>query len=74
VPYHGRYTKRSREFIDAINPKYAVITCSSDFTDKSGDNRIISALEKTGAEIFLTPKGDVCCISDGRAMIMKQTK
>ncbi|MCL2813542.1 MAG: MBL fold metallo-hydrolase, partial [Oscillospiraceae bacterium] len=72
VPYHGRYSKRSLEFIDAVKPKYAVITCSADSGDKSGDQRVISALEKNGAEVYLTPNGGVYCVSNGYAMSMIQ--
>ena len=62
VPHHGKYNKRIKKFISAINPHYAVITCSS---DKPADDKVISALNKAKAEIFLTSDGNIYCQSDG---------
>ena len=67
VPHHGKYNSRSLEFINAINPKYAVITCSF---DKPADDRVVSALESIGADIYFTKNGDVCFISDGESLIL----
>ena len=62
VPEHGRYNKRSTDFIHSIKPKYAVITCSS---DEPADKRVVSALKRAGADIYLTINGNICCESDG---------
>jgi beta-lactamase superfamily II metal-dependent hydrolase len=69
VPHHGNYNKRSTEFINFISPEYAVITCS---LKNMPDGRVISALENTGAEIYLTADGDVHCKSDGKKIIIEQ--
>jgi len=62
VPHHGRYNKRTAEFIHAISPKYAVITCSA---NSPADERVINALEEVGANIYFTSDGDIFCVSDG---------
>ena len=74
VPYHGRYNERNIEFINAIKPQYAVITCSSDSSDGSGDERVVSALEEAGAEVYLTTNGNVYCVSNGDLMMIKYMK
>jgi len=66
APHHGRYNKRSAEFISAVKPKYAVITCS---LEQPADERIISALREAGTEVFLTANGDVYCVSNGETVI-----
>ena len=62
VPHHGRHNKSSTDFISRINPEYAVITCSE---DSPADSRVLEALEKTGAKIYLTTSGNIRCTSDG---------
>ena len=69
VPHHGRYNKRSQEFIYTIFPKYAVITCS---LDNPADKRVVAALENIGAQVFSTASGDVFCISDGETIKVHQ--
>ena len=67
VPHHGRYNKRSMEFIYAIAPRHAVITCSADYP---ADDKVVAALEMVGAEVFLTTGGNVWCESDGENLIL----
>lgn len=67
VPHHGRYNKRSEDFIYAIAPQYAVITCSLDYP---ADERVVAALEEVGAEVFFTTNGNVSCESDGERLTM----
>ena len=67
VPHHGGYNKRSAEFINAIHPKYAVITCSE---KNPPDSVVVGALEKSGAEIYLTANGNICCESDGNNLVL----
>jgi beta-lactamase superfamily II metal-dependent hydrolase len=67
VPHHGRYNKRSEEFIYAISPEYAVITCS---IDSPADDKVINALEIYGVNIYFTSNGDVYCISDGNDLMV----
>jgi len=71
VPHHGKYNKRSLEFINAVSPKYAVITCS---LDKPADKKLISVLEETKADVYLTTNGNIYCISGGNTLITKYIK
>ena len=69
VPHHGRYNKRSLDFIYAIRPKNAVITCA---LNNPADERVINALENIGADIYFTPNGGVYCKSDGKSLTIQQ--
>ena len=68
VPHHGRYNKSSADFISRISPEYAVITCSE---DSPADSRLLEALEKTGAKVYLTASGNIRCTSDGRNLTVQ---
>ena len=65
VPHHGRYHRNSETFIRAIQPKYAVITCSQ---DDPPDDRVLNALAEVGAELYLTTEGAVSAESDGETL------
>ena len=69
LPHHGRHNRRSVEFINAINPRYAVSTCC---IDRPTDARVIAALESVGAEIFFSKNGIVHARSDGRTLAVTQ--
>ncbi|MHB1316005.1 MAG: ComEC/Rec2 family competence protein, partial [Christensenellales bacterium] len=62
VPYHGKYIQMNQAFFEAVQPQYAVITCSEKNPE---EDATVEALTKTGAQIYLTRNGDVACISDG---------
>ncbi len=65
VPHHGRYNKKTEEFLQTINPDYAVITSS----DKNpAESETLSALKDVGSEIYETRNGDVTVISDGKTI------
>jgi len=69
VPHHGVYCEKSEEFFRAVNPGYAVITCS----DKNPeDARIVSALDALGVKIYLAREGNVTCVSDGSSLAVTQ--
>jgi len=60
VPHHGSETSLSQEFLQAVNPKKAVISVG--FNNKFGhpSSRTIKRLERAGVEIFRTDKeGDI---------------
>ena len=69
VPHHGDYNKMSKDFLNAIHPEYAVITCS----DKNKESKkIMQILKDMGTKVYLTRNGDVECISDGKTITIKQ--
>ena len=66
-PHHGRYNKRVVDFIYAVNPEYAVITCS---IDSPADDRVVDALKEIRAKIYFTSNGNAYCKSDGNDLIL----
>lgn len=66
VPHHGRAEKNSEEFLKAVSPQIAVITCSE---DRPAEPEICDALEKLGTEIYLSSDGTVTCLSDGKELV-----
>ena len=68
VPHHGRYNRRSIEFISTIRPDFAVITSSF---DNPADNEVVTALESVGAVVFFTINGNIRCISDGNTLTVE---
>jgi len=65
IPHHGRYNERSGEFITAISPTCAAITCS---VSNQPDVRVISALLDVQAVMFFTVNGNISFISDGHTL------
>jgi beta-lactamase superfamily II metal-dependent hydrolase len=71
IPRHGRHTPGSVALIQALNPRYAVITgFSPEQADeyhpaRPADERIIAALENAGAEVFFAMDAGVYAVSDG---------
>ncbi|MDR2547587.1 MAG: MBL fold metallo-hydrolase [Lachnospiraceae bacterium] len=69
IPHHGNLNRRSLEFINAIQPSFAVITCSH---KRPPDVEIIDALADIGANVFLTADGNVYLESDGLRIDVSQ--
>lgn len=61
VPHHGKDEKNSEEFLKAVFPKAAVITCSEEEPDRE---KICEILNELGTEIYLTADGTVTCLCD----------
>ena len=64
VPYHGRESANSKMLIDAVKPKYAVISSNMGTVE---DN-IVKYLENVGAEVYQTYEGSIEMISDGKTI------
>lgn len=69
VPHHGRKEKNSREFLEAVSPEIAVITCSE---EEPPSDKVIKMLQKLRTETYLTSEGTVTCITDGRNILCSQ--
>ena len=66
VGHHGASTSSSLEFITAISPKYAVISCGKDNTYGHPHTETIKTLNKLGIKYYRTDKvGNVVFSSDG---------
>ena len=66
MPYHGNYTKFMGcldEFLDLVQPEYAVITSSKEEKEADETKELI---EKRGIKLFRTRKGGVLFESDGK--------
>ena len=69
VPHHGVNNSQSKDFINAIKPKYAVICCS----DKNpADVVLLEKLRAVNAEIYETENGTVYAISSSSGIEIKQ--
>lgn len=80
VPRHGRHNHRSVEFIQTINPRYAIITGFHPDNlyryspERPTDERVISALENTGAKILFTMSEGVRILCNGYELTVAQKK
>lgn len=62
VPHHGKKEKNSEDFIKAVSPKAAVITCSQEAPVSDG---IYNILNEFGIETYMTSDGTITCLCDG---------
>lgn len=69
MPHHGKYDVGLERFVQSVNPKYAVITCSN---KESAEEEALEVLRKQGCEIYLTVEGTVKAISDGKTISVEQ--
>ena len=69
VPYHGRYLKRFDDLIEGRNIKYAVITSSDEEVE---DSQTIKTLEDNNIHYYLTRKGQIDILSDGKNIKVNQ--
>lgn len=69
VPHHGKKEDNSEEFLRAVAPKIAVITCSE---EQPAGNKICAMLENMGTKVYLTSDGTVTCLCDGENVQMVQ--
>lgn len=69
VPAHGRNTDAMPRFLDAVQPKLAVITCSA---KNPPSGAVMKALNTRGVQVWLTMDGDIALTSDGQNFRMKQ--
>lgn len=66
VGHHGSDTSTSQEFLDAVQPTYAVISAGAGNKYGHPKKVIMNRLKKAGVEIFRTDKqGTITAISDG---------
>jgi len=65
VPHHGRAHAYSAAFVDAVRPRIAVITAERGGEDGLPDDAVVAALERVGAQVFVTGDGEVKVVSDG---------
>jgi competence protein ComEC len=70
--HHGSKTSTSQIFLDAVNPKYAVISAGLNNTYGHPHKEVTDRLEKKEIEIHTTyEEGTVIFVSDGRGVRIK---
>ena len=65
IPHHGRECEKSGQFLSAVNPEYAVITCSK---KNPPDKAVCDMLDSLNCKTFLTSDGTVFAVSDGKSI------
>lgn len=69
VGHHGSKTSTSEEFIEAVNPKIAIIQCGRDNRYGHPHSETLAILEKYDIKVLRTDiDGDVKIISDGKTL------
>lgn len=64
--HHGSSDASSAEFVEAVSPRYAVISCGKENDYGHPHKETLDELEAVGAEIFRTDEmGSIIAISDG---------
>ena len=67
VSHHGSKTATSQDFLDAVNPTYAVISCEEENTYGFPSADTLNKLREMGVEVFRTDEqGTIVAKSDGK--------
>lgn len=75
VGHHGSDTSSSKEFLEQIQPKYAIIMVGKDNSYKLPKQETIDKLKTLGSEIYRTDEnGTIRIISDGNNLEIEKTK
>lgn len=69
VPHHGKKEDNSEDFLRAVDPEAAVITCSE---KQPPGRKLYDMLQEMGVEVYLTSDGTVTCVCDGDTLQMIQ--
>lgn len=71
VAHHGSNTSSTSDFIKAVNPEYAVISCGTDNEYGHPHNSTIQTLTNAGAKILRTDlSGSIVIASDGKEILL----
>ncbi len=75
VGHHGSRTSTGEDFLGAVSPRVAVISCAVDNSYGHPHREVMERLEEFGAEIFRTDlDGHVVIISDGKSLEIEVEK
>lgn len=67
VGHHGSSTSSSQAFLQAVKPKYAVISVGVGNSYHHPEEEALQRLQSIGAEIYRTDlQGDIVCTTDGK--------
>ncbi len=66
VGHHGSDTSSSRDFVESVGAKYAVIMCGVDNQYDLPSDEVVSRWENSGAKVYNTSvNGNIVMVSDG---------
>jgi len=72
VGHHGSTTSTTDEFLDRVDPKYAIISCGADNKYGHPHKEILAKLEEKNIEIYRTDiDGTIVVKSDGKSISFK---
>lgn len=67
VSHHGSRTGTNEEFLDAVSPEYAVISCGEENSYGHPHAEVMNLLRRDGVKVFRTDEqGTVVAVSDGK--------
>lgn len=67
--HHGSDTSGSRDFISAVSPTYAVISCGADNPYGHPHEQTLTVLREQGIQLFRTDvQGSIVAVSDGESI------
>lgn len=70
VGHHGSSTSTCREFLSAVSPRYAVISCGRDNSYGHPHQETVEALKNRSVEVYRTDQdGTVTVDCDGKALV-----
>lgn len=69
IPHHGSYNSLLPQYLSALSPKYAVITCSN---KNPADERTLETLDALGIQTFETANGTVRVTSSSQGLRVTQ--
>ena len=70
VGHHGSYSSSSKEFLEAVQPEYAVISCGKDNDYNHPHNSVLKRLGQVCDTIYRTDlDGEIVCRSDGKDLV-----
>lgn len=75
VGHHGSYSSTTQEYLNRVNPKYAVISVGKDNTYGHPHRETMQKLQAKGIKIYRTDQyGTVVAISDGNTITFSKGK
>lgn len=75
IGHHGSSNSSSQQFLNAVNPEYAVISCGTKNQYKHPTDQTLSRLQNMGVKLYRTDlQGDIICRSDGKSVVFETEK
>ncbi|MBQ9939157.1 MAG: MBL fold metallo-hydrolase [Oscillospiraceae bacterium] len=69
VAHHGSSSSTTQEYLDAVDPKYATISCGEDNSYGHPNSSVVERLEKKNVEYYRTDiSGNIVVVSDGESI------